>query len=184
VRLAGALAQADGAWLTWSVADGRRGRRWRAVSTLAGAITHALLLEVDLAGRPARLELTTADGMLTLHPSDDQREIHGNVVGTTGEGVRPLAFPWGPEHELEVTGRPLATIVALHRRRVTVAVGQGVDVDVLAIGPSLDVVTARRRFERLGGGRWRVGGGASGIGVEVDQDGLPTGGMRWPLEPD
>ena len=69
MRLAGALGLADGAWLTWSVADGRRGRRWRAVSTLAGAITHALLLEVDLAGRPARLELTTPAGMLTLHPS-------------------------------------------------------------------------------------------------------------------
>ncbi len=184
MRLAGALGLADGAWLTWSVADGQRGRRWRAVSTLAGAITHALLLEVDLAGRPARLELTTPAGMLTLHPSADQREIHGNVVGTTGEGVRPLAFPWGPEHELEVVGLPLATIVALHRRRASLPVGQGLDVDVLAIGPELDVMAGRRRFERLGQGRWRVAGGASGIEVQLDDDGLPTGGIRWPLEPD
>ena len=90
-------------------------------------------------------------------------------------------WPAGP---LEVVGRPLATIVALHRRRASLAVGQGLDVDVLAIGPELDVMTGRRRFERLGQGRWRVSGGASGIEVQMDDDGLPTGGIRWPLEPD
>src|SRR5476649_2068672 len=96
-RLAGRLALGDGATLSWSVADGSRGRRWRAVSVANGSVTHAVLLEVDLARRPSRLELTTRAGMLTLHPSLDGREIHGNVVSAAGDGVRHLAFPWGPE---------------------------------------------------------------------------------------
>jgi hypothetical protein len=190
VRLAGALELPDGAWLTWSVADGARGRRWRAVSTVAGSISHGLLLEVDGPGRPTRLELTTPAGMLTLHPSIDQRMIHGNVVGTTGEGVRPHAFRWGPEHELEVVGRPLATAVALARRRSTLAVGGALDVDVLAITANLEVIAGRQRFQRLSESGWRVGpagsDGAQGPGVEleIDPDGLPTGGVRWALEAD
>jgi hypothetical protein len=182
------LELADGARLTWSVADGRRGRRWRAVSTIGGTITHTVLLEVDPAGRPSRLELTTPVGLLTLHPSADQREIHGNVVTSTGEGVRPLGFAWGAEHDLEVVGRPLATAVGLWRRSAILPVGDVTDVDVLAIGPALDVVPGQRRFERLSETRWRVtpsgAGGGSGpsFELEIDADGLPVAGIRWPLE--
>jgi hypothetical protein len=135
---------------------------------------------VDRAGRPSRLELTTTAGLLTLHPSADQHQIHGNVVSATGEGVRPLAFAWGPEHELEVAGRPLATAVALHRRRAEVKVGQGGELDVLSIDPGLHVAAARRPFERLGEDRWRIGA----LELQIDPDGLPIGGSRWPLETD
>ncbi|HLY14039.1 MAG TPA: hypothetical protein VKR24_06790 [Candidatus Limnocylindrales bacterium] len=180
IRVAGSLALVDGARLTWSVADGNRGRRWRAVSIGTEGITHALLLEVDPTGRPSRLELTTAAGLLTLHPSADQREIHGNVVTTTGEGVRPLAFAWGPEHELEVIGRPLASAVAVHRRRSRLAIGASEPVAMLSIGPELQVVAAERTIERLTETRWRVGTAE----LEIDADGLPTGGDRWPLEID
>jgi hypothetical protein len=139
-----------------------------------------VLFEVDRAGRPSRLELTTPAGLLTLHPSADQREIHGNVVSATGEGVRPLAFPWGPEHELEVVGRPLASAVALHRRRAEVSVGQGGEFDVLSIDRGLQVAAERRRFERLSEDLWRVGS----LELEIDAAGLPIGGSRWPLEAD
>lgn len=166
--------------MTWSVAEGRRGRRWRSVSNDAHGIIHVLLLEVDRAGRPSRLELTTSAGLLTLHPSADQREIHGNVVSATGEGVRPLAFDWGQERELEVIGRPLATVAALHRRRAHVKVGRGGTLDVLSIDPELHVATASRSFERLTERRWRVGT----LELEIDEDGLPLGGRRWPLEPE
>jgi hypothetical protein len=115
-----------------------------------------------------------------LHPSPDQLEIHGNIVGTTGAAVRPLAFAWGPEHELEVLGRPLATAVALHRRRDRTAVGGRGAMDVLSIGSDLEVVAHRRSFERLTETAWRV----AGVELEIDADGLPLGGVRWPLEPD
>ncbi len=157
------------------------------------------MIEVDPNGRPSRLELTTAAGLLTLHPSSDGREIHGNVVTTTGEGIRPLAFSWGPEHELEIVGRPLATVIGLHRRRARMDPGDQDEVDVLSIDPKLAVVAARRRFERLTETRWRVreagaGGphgraqgqaqGPSVAEVEIDASGVPLGGVRWPLEPD
>lgn len=165
--------------MTWSVAEGARGRRWRAVSNDAHGMIHVLLLELDRAGRPSRLELTTAAGLLTLHPTADQREIQGNVVSATGEGVRPLAFAWDEERELEVIGRPLATAVALHRRQAQVSVGQGGTLDVLSIDSDLNVQAATRRFERLSEERWRVGA----LALELDADGLPLGGRRWPLEP-
>jgi hypothetical protein len=174
------LALADGSQLTWSVADGTRGRRWRGIAIARGAVSHVVLLEVDLAGRPSRLELTTPAGLLTLHPSAIGLEIHGNVVTTTGEGVRPLAFAWGPEHELEVVGRPLATAVGLHRRRERILAGASEEVEVLTVSPALDVIAARRRVVRLSETRWRVGT----IELAIDADGLPLGGLRWPLEPD
>jgi hypothetical protein len=179
VRLAGELELADGSLLTWSVADGTRGRRWRGVSVAGGVISHVVLLEVDAAGRPSRLELTTQAGLLTLHPSSDGHEIHGNVVTTTGEGVRPLAFAWGPEHELEVAGRPLTTAVGLHRRRDRVSVGSDEAIEVLSIGPGLEVSAAKRRVVRLSETRWRVGA----VELDIDEVGLPLGGVRWPLEP-
>jgi len=141
---------------------------------------HVLLLEVDLAGRPSRLELTTSAGLLTLHPSADESEIHGNVVSATGEGVRPLVFGWSQEHELEVVGRPLATAVALYRRRAYVKVGQGGTLDVLSIDPELHVTKTTRSFARFTETRWQVGSAE----LEIDQDGLPLGGVRWLLEPE
>ena len=109
LRRAGSTVLADGARLDWTVADGSRGRRWRAVATVDGGITHALLLEVGLDGTIARLELTTPDGLLTLHPNRDGTELHGN--GVTAAGVRHHSFPWGPDHALAVAGRPIADAV-------------------------------------------------------------------------
>ena len=62
-----------------------------------------------------------------------------------GEGVRPLSLAWGPERELEVVGRPLATAVGLHRRRERMAVGLSEAVEVLSIGPDLEVTAATRQ---------------------------------------
>ena len=111
LRRAGRGTLSDGTTLIWSLAEGERGRRWRAASTVEGRLTHALLLETSPGGRVQRLELTTASGVLTLHPEPDGRSIHGNVVHVGG--VRPLAFPWGPEHELEVVDRPFASAVMI-----------------------------------------------------------------------
>ena len=125
LRRAGAGSLADGAELVWSVADGRRGRRWRAVASVDGLVTHALLLEVDLAGRPSRLELTTPAGLLTLHPEEGSGRLHGNVV--TGSGVRHLALPWSDDHGLEVHGRPIAAAVTAHRLAASHGRGGGED---------------------------------------------------------
>src|SRR5207245_3268482 len=80
LRQAGRIEQSDGSVLIWSIAEGRRGRRWRGSLLRGVSLIHSLLLEVTLVGRPSRLELATATGILTLHPEPDERSIHGNVV--------------------------------------------------------------------------------------------------------
>ena len=183
VRLGGWLVLDDGAQLAWSVADGRRGRRWRAVATHEDAISDVLLLELDPAGRPLRLELATPAGLLTLHPEPDERTIHGNVVGP--DGVRPLALAWSPEHELDVVGRPLALAAGLHRRRSRVGVGAATRIPVVSIERDLAVVGGEATVRRLDEGRWavEVGPDRASFVVAVDPDGVPAGGERWPLEP-
>jgi hypothetical protein len=186
LRRAGRARLADGSELLWSLAEGGRGRRWRATTSLDGRITHALLLEVDLAGRPARLELATEAGMLTLHPEPDGRSIDGNVVHRGG--VRPLAFAWSPDHELEVIDRPLATAVTLRRLAARVRVGEGETIPVLAIDRSLAVRPGSRLVRRVADRRWEVAdlAGARETVIELDPDGLPQlgpGADDWPLEP-
>ena len=186
LRRAGAGTLADGSRLVWSVADGRRGRRWRAAASSNGVITHALLLEVDVAGRPSRLELTTPAGMLTLHPEEGSGGLHGNVV--TASGVRHLALPWSGDHGLEIEGRPIAAAVTAHRLSGSVAVGEGRTVPVVVITADLDVAEATRRYLRVGEGEWHTGpvsGGWDVTVVRVDERGvpvLPRDDHEWPLE--
>lgn len=108
VRRAGRLDAGGGETVLWSVAEGRRGRRWRSLRLDAdGRLLSDLLLETDSAGSWTRLELATAAGLLTLHPEHDGHSAHGNVV--TATGMRHLALGWGSDHRLVVEGEPVAT---------------------------------------------------------------------------
>jgi hypothetical protein len=158
------------------------------VATLEGVITHTSLIEVDRTGRPSRLELTTPAGLLTLHPSHDGLELHGNVVSTSGGPVRGLRFAWGPEHELDVLGRPLALAIGLHRRR-DLAVGQMTEIDVVEIEVDLTARPARRQVEHAGQGsgleKWLVRATpASEWRIELQADGLLAAGSHEALETD
>ena len=109
LRRAGRLDLGGGETVLWSVAEGRRGRRWRSVRRDAhGGLLSDLLLELDPDRRWTRLELATASGILTLHPDPDGRAVHGNAV--TERGVLPLAFGWSPRHRLVVEGEPIAAV--------------------------------------------------------------------------
>lgn len=184
LRVAGRSRAPDGATIAWSVAEGARGRRWRAVATLDGAITDTLLLEVGPAGRIARVEMVTPAGMLTLHPGPGGRAIHGNVVGVDGS-VRPLAFEWSPDHEIEVRDRPVAIWVSLHRRRASMAVGEVVSIPVLAVDQALCVTVAQRSATRLDRACWLVASGPveQAIEVRLDADGVPPAEVVAPLDP-
>lgn len=190
VRRAGVARLADGTDVVWSVADGRRGRRWRAVMRRAGAVASSLLLEVDPDGRPARLELATAAGLLTLHP-EPTGLLHGNAV--TGAGVRHLTLAWSDDHELEFEPFAICGAVTVHRLAGTVPAGEGRTVPVVAVGPGLDVREMSRRYERLDAATWRIEGDGDVRTMEVDERGLPawpvpagdqTGASEWPLELD
>lgn len=182
-RRAGFGRLADGRTVTWNLADGRRGRRWRSATNDAnGALESALLLELEPDGRLSKVELETAEGLLSLHP--EATNLHGNVV--TPEGVRHLRFAWSADHVLlvEDSAISLASAAVLAapdgagERRVAPAV---------VVGSDLSVAETSIAFDRLG---------VRSVGIEVDGDrrvveldelGVPSelqGGGAWPLELD
>jgi hypothetical protein len=159
LRRAGHGTAADGSTVTWSMAEGRRGSRWREVRIVDGGIVSSLLLELDPAGRFAHLELSTAAGLITLHPEGDGT-LHGNAISS--DGIRHIvAVPWQPDDLLLVEGSTIARTAAARHGSATsgVLVGLDLGVDRRAIG--LD--------ERI---------------VELDADGLPAlaDAETWPMD--
>ena len=153
------------------------------MSTADGIMTHALLLEVDLAGSPSRLELTTPAGLLTVHPEPDRSSLHGNVV--TAVGMRHLAFAWSSEHGLSIDGRPVADAVTAHRLSDSVRVGETRSVAVVAITPHLILREEDVRFERRGDEVWQIIRPHGEQTLTIDTRGIPTGltdAVEWPIE--
>ena len=185
LRQGGAGRLGDGAVLTWTVAEGARGRRWRAMATVAGVISHVLLLEVDLTGRLTRIELSTAGGLLTLHPSVDGATLHGNRVSPIG--IEHLRFDWGPDHGLSIDGRPIADAVTARRLTSAVHVGEHRSVSVVAVAPDLTLREESITFGAVDFGLWHV---TSSIGdqiVRLDDRGILVGladSVEWALEAD
>lgn len=106
VRLAGHGLRADGAAVTWTIADGRKGRRWRESVMRDGHLVHSLLYETDSDRRFSHLELAAPFGLVTLHPEGDDT-LHGNIVRVGGvEHV--VGLPFEPGSVLLVAGSPIA----------------------------------------------------------------------------
>ena len=157
LRRAGHGTADDGALVTWSVAEGRRGRRWREVVRTGEGIRSSLLLELDPQGRFSHLELSTAAGLLTLHPEGDGT-LHGNTV--TGRGVEHIeGLPWDQDTVILVEGSAVCRAAPANdgRRR-----------SVLRIGLDL-------RFDQ---------GPVPEFLAEADEQRLPVlgGSENWPLE--
>ncbi len=179
VRQAGVGRLPDGRTITWTVADGRRGRRWRtATLDAAGALVEALLLELDPDGRVNKLELVSASGLLSLHPEGGS--LHGNVV--TEVGVRHVRLPWPTGAVLLVEGVDVTDAAAA--RLLLSGVGERVTVPAIVVRADLvlESVTATltRHAEAV-----RLDVGTSSRLVRVDERGVPDGlrgGGDWPLE--
>jgi hypothetical protein len=156
LRRAGRLEAGGGETLLWSVAEGRRGRRWRSLRlSVGGSVISDVLLELDGGGRWTRLEMSTAAGILTLHPEPDGRTAHGNIV--TERGVVPLALPWSPAHRLLLLDEPVAA-AALGRRVDEPGAGPAIVVDARLLPIETELADRPLR----------------------STDGLP--GPSWPLE--
>lgn len=165
VRLAGSVRRADGSLVTWTLAEGRKGRRWREVvaGDGDGLARWALLYETDPAGRFSHLELAVPGGLVTLHPEGDGT-LHGNVVHGTN-GVRHIIgepFPAGTA--LLVAGSLVAGAAVARWSRTGAS--------AVVLDPRALTLTHRPV--------------APDDLVPVDADGapLPAGGRRWPLEVD
>jgi hypothetical protein len=162
LRVAGIGRSPDGATVTWSVAEGRRGRRWREAVSRDGAVVHSLLLELAPDGRFAHLELTTEAGLLTLHPEGDGT-LHGNAVTQAGiTHVRGL--PWQPDDVILIEGSVVCRAVAGQWQLARELDGLG------AVRVEADLSLARER--------------ATDAAAPVDGRGLPVleESREWPLE--
>jgi hypothetical protein len=113
LRRAGRGRLADGRTVAWTAAEGNRGRRWRWTLQRGGTLEVVALAELDDRGLFARLELTTAAGLLTFHPEPDGASAHGNVVAE--DGVRPIAMPWEWAWGIELEGDPFGSAVLAGR---------------------------------------------------------------------
>jgi hypothetical protein len=179
LRRAGAGVDAAGSRVVWTVAEGRKGRRWREVRMSAeGGIVSSLLLETDPDGRFLHTELSTAAGLLTLHPELDGT-LHGNVVTT--DGVRHVVgLPWSADGAFVLEGSPIAVAAAAHLRT---AVGEGTPgaIPAVLVGLDLEVAVAVIEMGRPRPRAWQIG---TADLVELDAGGLPAlaDGASWPLE--
>jgi hypothetical protein len=179
LRRAGHGQMPDGSAVTWSIAEGRRGRRWREVRVGAGGPISSLLLETDSSGRFNHLELSTGAGLLTLHPEADGT-IHGNAVGAAG--VRHVVgLPWVPEAVVLLEGSAITLAAAACLLRGSIGETAAPTTPALLIGLDLSVERRQIRVDRLPYGTWRFEGHeAIGVGV----DGVPSlrAAEGWPLE--
>jgi hypothetical protein len=182
LRRAGHIRLLDGQTSTWSVAEGRRGRRWREAvrKREAPGIRHSLLLEIDPDGRFAHLELATPAGLLTLHPEGDAT-LHGNAVTERGiEHVRGLA--WDPAAIVLVDGSLISCLAALPGLATAIDRETSATVRVLRIAGDLRRLVADEEVRR-GSTSWSFAGSES---IVVDADGLmrTPATIDWPLEED
>ena len=158
LRRAGSGRAPDGAHVTWSVAEGNRGRRWRwTVIEAEGSVRHAGLIELDVPGAFARLELASASGLLTLHPAGDGRTAHGNVVRSA----------------------------RVDHIEVGLATGDGIGIVGDAFGSSLRTGSTGEGW-MIGEDLGLVAGGASGSVATLDDRGIPVlaDAAEWALETD
>lgn len=171
--------------MVWTVAEGARGRRWRAVTTHGdGRLEAALLVETTPDGRLAKAELATGEGLLTLHPDGDPARLHGNVVRASG--VDHVALPWSGSHLLMVGASPVTAAVAVASAAAGIGVGEGTGLAAVEVGIDLRLRPATWRVAHVAERRWRLlaaDGGAS-LALDLDEDGIPTSvdAVAWPLE--
>lgn len=175
-----------GGWrLTWTVADGHGGRRWRAITVAGDRLLHTLLLEVEPDGSLSKLEVATPEGLLTLHPEPDASMLHGNVVRAAG--IERVTLPWSQAHILMLGASPVTGSVAAGSLASRIGVGEGASVPAIEVGKSLAIRRATWRAARTGERRWRLlaADGGPSVTLELDDDGVPTGldtAADWPLD--
>jgi hypothetical protein len=179
LRVGGRGTTPGGRSVTWSVAEGTRGRRWREVVRAGEGIAHSLLLETDMEGRFSHLELSTPSGLLTLHPEADGT-LHGHAV--VSDGIEHVAgLRWEPDAIVALDGSVVCMLAAAHLLRPRLPAGESRAQLSARIPPTLWVEVGPVRVGRAAGGEWQIGDGPP---LRIDPVGLPelTGGEVWPLE--
>ena len=179
VRRGGRLVDPDGRVVTWSMAEGARGRRWRwSVVDPQGAFVAAHTVELDADGRFARLESAAAGGLLSVHREADG-SLHGNRV--VERGIDHLTLP-APAPGAAVVGfGPIGAAIA----SAGMPAG-GAAVDVVEVGDDLGVRVVEASARRIATGTLELRIGSGVRRVRLDDAGLPAAddgpSTSWPLE--
>ena len=182
VRRAGSGRTAAGDRVWWSVAEGRRGRRWREaiVGDAAGCATRCCS-RPGPDGRFSHLELADAGRAADAAPRgrrdaprerDRGRRDPARRRAPVGRGGRRGRRGLGGRRAPRAPGCLAAEVEA---RRV------GCDGRSCAITAGLLITTGPEPVERIDQETWRIAGGAP---CRVDADGLPVlpDAESWPLE--
>lgn len=204
VRLAGHGLDRLGRAVTWSIADGERGRRWREATGVGGAavrtdeaatpvgapapgeapaaLAHAVTIETGHAGQWLRLEVATPAGLLSLHPERDG-SIHGNVVSASG--VRHIDLGVVEPALVDVRDSLVGETALCRALERLVAAGEGSTVSVVRVATTLDVTLGQLQVFRRDARSWELTD-ADGIrSLSMGDRGTPVtsdAGAKWPLE--
>lgn len=178
VRRGGRLVEQDGRVVTWSMAEGTRGRRWRwSVVDRHGLLIAAHTVELEPAGRVARLESVAAGGLLTLH-REANGSLHGNRVAE--RGIDHLTVP-APAPDVIVVGSGTIGLAIAS----AALPGEAVTLDVLEVRDDLGIGIIEATVRR-GAGRVELRTGLGLRRVRLGDDGLPAdeagGSTSWELE--
>jgi hypothetical protein len=187
VRLAGHGVDRLGRAVTWTIADGERGRRWREATAAAAGeapagLTHAVTIETGHAGQWLRLEVAAANGLLSLHPARDG-SVHGNVVSATG--VRHVALGVVQPPLVDVRDSLIGEMALCRALERLVAAGEGSTVKVVHVSSALEVAIVELQVLRGNARAWDLTDADGTRTVSMGDLGAPTpgdSGARWPLE--
>lgn len=192
VRLAGHGVDRLGRDVTWTIADGERGRRWREVTARpigadtadrgSGGVAHAVTMETGHAGQWLRLEVAAPAGLLSLHPDRDG-SINGNLVSEAG--VRHIALGAVEPPLVDVRDSLVAETALCRALERVVTAGEGSTVSVVRVSSTLDVEVSELQVMRTDARIWELTD-ADGIRtVSMGDRGAPVtvdAGAKWPLE--
>src|SRR5215212_979721 len=191
LRQAGHVRAATGEGTTWSVAEGRRGRRWRELIRVGNGrrgIRQSLLLETNPDATFSHLELSTEAGLFTIHPEPDGT-LHGNAIVEHGEaGLRDASgvehvrgLTWPDDAIALVEGSLVCELAAIQALGATLSPNSARSQAAAWTPLTLWLEIRPVRVDRIDERRWRFGEGPV---LEVDAHGLPLleSGSTWPLE--
>lgn len=183
VRLAGHATDRLGRAVTWTIADGERGRRWREVATEPeGGGSRSLTLETGHAGQWIRLEIAAPAGLLSLHP-DREGRVHGNVA--SADGVRHLSLGVLTPPLVDVRDSLVGETALCRALERLVAPGEGSGVRVVRVGAGLEVAVYDVGVTRSDARLWELRDSEGTREVTMGDLGTPAdgeAGVRWPLE--
>ena len=168
--------------VVWTVADGRQGRRWRELAVDPAGVARSLMLETDSQGSWLRLEISSPDGLLTLHPESDG-SIHGNIASRTG--VRHIDLGKVKPPRLDVPGSLVAEAALCWVLTRQVKLAERRAITVVSVAEPLSVGLVEITVERRTTATWELRDGDRRRLVELDEAGLPVahvGAQHWPLE--